>query len=828
LALARERLGAVVELATDGIVVIDDSGRIRLFNASAERLFGCSEQHALGTDLERFIPPRLHARYRAGMDRWRRQVNSQAGNVGAPSVWWGLRTTGQMFSCEVSIAQCQVGGAQELLISIRDLTGQKQSARVARQRVEFERFLFDLSTAFLAIPEENIDANMTHGLARVGAFLEMDRVTIMELSHDRAAMTVAYSWSHVGVPAPPVLTHHMTPWWLGQVWRGDVTLASRVDDLPDAAAAEKEYLRERGVRSAASIPLKVSGEIAGAVSFVTTRREVSWTPELVNQLRAIGDILWNALKRRQSMQALLAARETARESEERFRLIANTAPVMIWMSDVDKQITYVNQPWFDFTGWPPDVMPGHRWIQLIHPDDVERCGEVYGKAFDQRKPFQVEHRLRRHDGEYRWTITQGVPRYGTDRSFVGYAGTAVDATDRKLVEVALLESHGALQERTVELERRTTQLSQMASDLTLAEQRAREELAQTLHDGLQQLLVAAAMNIEIHLTREAQRGATADGLVRARKLLDEAIAAARSLSVELFPPALQTSGLPAALGWLADWSRSKYGLEVKLSADPQANSERRDVRTLLFGSVRELLFNVVKHANVERVAVDLALGPDDTLCITVTDEGLGFDPLELVERAKVKQVGWGHFSIRERLTLLGGRFDVESAPGRGATFRLIAPRDIARSRAGATSAPGHGVVEPPPRDAASPYVLRILIADDHPALRKTFRELLQARPEFQVVGEATNGLEAIEQAHMCRPDVILMDVQMPEMDGIEATRRLRAELPFIQILGFSIYPRTGPHAIELAGAEGFFTKGVDTERLLDHLLARHASFLTRQ
>ena len=119
-----------------------------------------------------------------------------------------------------------------------------------------------------------------------------------------------------------------------------------------------------------------------------------------------------------------------------------------------------------------------------------------------------------------------------------------------------------------------------------------------------------------------------------------------------------------------------------------------------------------------------------------------------------------------------------------------------------------------------------MIADDHLALRETFRELLQARPEFQVVGEATNGLEAIAQAHVLRPDVILMDVSMPEMDGVEATRRIRAELPFIQILGFSIYPRMGPHAIELAGAEGFFTKGIDTERLINHLLVKHASFLS--
>jgi PAS domain S-box-containing protein len=581
----------------------------------------------------------------------------------------------------------------------------------------------------------------------------------------------------------------------------------------------------------ASIPLEVSGEIAGAVSFLTSRRQVSWTPELVNQLRAISEILWNALKRHQTMQALLEARETARESEDRFRRIANTAPVMIWMSDITKQVMYVNQPWLDFTGWPPDEVPGHRWISLIHPDDVERCGDVYMTAFDQRKSFLVEHRLRRHDGEYRWTVTEGVPRSGSDGSFIGYAGTAVDITDRKLVDAALLESHAALQERTVELERRTTQLSRLASDLTLAEQRAREELARTLHDGLQQLLVAASVNVESHIMREVQRGASLHELVKARNYIEEAVAAARSLSVELFPPVLQTASLSTALDWLADWSKSKYGLEVTVSADPRANSDRKDVRTLLFGSVRELLFNVVKHAQVDRVMVDLAVGPNDTLCITVTDEGLGFDPMQLDERAKASHVGWGLFSIRERLTLLGGRFDIESVPGGGARFRLIAPGDVTSSLAGAESVSDRAATKPPVHYAAASapsYALKVLIVDDHPALRKTFSEILAARPEFQVVGEATNGLEAIAQAHVLLPDVVLMDVSMPEMDGIEATRRIRAELPSVQVFGLSVYPRspTDPHPIELAGAAAFFTKGIDTQLLIDHLLHSHASVLS--
>jgi DNA-binding NarL/FixJ family response regulator len=100
---------------------------------------------------------------------------------------------------------------------------------------------------------------------------------------------------------------------------------------------------------------------------------------------------------------------------------------------------------------------------------------------------------------------------------------------------------------------------------------------------------------------------------------------------------------------------------------------------------------------------------------------------------------------------------------------------------------------------------------------------LEARPEFQVVGEGANGFEAIAEARALQPDVILMDVSMPGMNGIEATRHIRAELPSVQICGLSMQTRTGDlHAIEQAGAERFFNKGVDTPRLIDHLLARHA------
>ena len=207
----------------------------------------------------------------------------------------------------------------------------------------------------------------------------------------------------------------------------------------------------------------------------------------------------------------------------------------------------------------------------------------------------------------------------------------------------------------------------------------------------------------------------------------------------------------------------------------------------------------------------------------MTDEGVGFEPASLDDRGKSGQLGSGLFSIRERMTLLGGRFDLDSAPGRGTRVRLVAPRGADQAAGGAA-----GVIPPPPAvpavadDTRASHALRILLVDDHAAVRNALRQMLDERGHLSVVGEASDGVEAIIEARQLRPDVILMDVMMPNMDGIEATERIHAELPDIQILGLSMQARSNPvHAIEEAGAAGFFVKGLDTRQLLDRLLSIH-------
>jgi PAS domain S-box-containing protein len=128
-----------------------------------------------------------------------------------------------------------------------------------------------------------------------------------------------------------------------------------------------------------------------------------------------------------------------RESEERFRIVADAAPVLIWMSGVDKLCTFFNKPWLEFTGHSLEQETGNGWAEGVHPDDLQKCLKIYAEAFDARKPFVMQYRLRRYDGEYRWLSDQGVARYDSNGKFAGYIGSCLDVTELMKKEEALRE-----------------------------------------------------------------------------------------------------------------------------------------------------------------------------------------------------------------------------------------------------------------------------------------------------------------------------------------------------------------------------------------------------
>ena len=226
--------------------------------------------------------------------------------------------------------------------------------------------------------------------------------------------------------------------------------------------------------------------------------------------------------------------------------------------------------------------------------------------------------------------------------------------------------------RTAEAVEQARKLRLLSAELSLAEEAERRRIAEMLHEDLQQLLVAARMQLTaLCRTQDAARREPiareiADVLERSFKLT-------RSLSVELAPPVLYEHGLAAALEWLAAGTRKNYNIEVTVEADSLANPKAADVRIFLFRAVRELLLNSAKHAGGSAVHITMQSGRPDKVRISVADNGPGFDLNSLDDKRTSSQTV-GLLNIRERVSGFGGKFHINSGPKRGTRITLSLPR----------------------------------------------------------------------------------------------------------------------------------------------------------
>jgi signal transduction histidine kinase len=344
------------------------------------------------------------------------------------------------------------------------------------------------------------------------------------------------------------------------------------------------------------------------------------------------------------------------------------------------------------------------------------------------------------------------------------------------------------------LRSRARQLGILASQLVEAEQRERRRLAKVLHDHVQQLLAAAMMRIQ--LAQQEPRDGIGRTLAEVEDLVQESIAAARSLAVDLHPPVLNDGRMVAALEWLARHMQRNHGLAVTVEGNSESELPA-PCRALVFETARELLFNVVKHASVDRARVRLVDTSPDEVRITIQDDGAGFDPHRLEAGADPME-HTGLLRIRERLSALGGRLEIQSKPGKGTEVTVHVPTLRANA------------IEPPepekePLPAMEPIYatnkIRVVLVDDHAILREGLASLLQRYTDIEVVGEAEDGQVAVELAHRLRPDVIVMDLSMPRLNGIDATRKIVADLPDVKVVGLSMHEEEyGLSAMRRAGA----------------------------
>jgi PAS domain S-box-containing protein len=504
------------------------------------------------------------------------------------------------------------------------------------------------------------------------------------------------------------------------------------------------------------------------------------------------------------------------QSEKRFRALHESLRDAFVMVAMDGRIIDFNPLYCRMLGYSPEEMQRltyqeltpERWHAL--EDRIVR-EQIIARGYSD----VYEKEYRRKDGKVIPVELRTVLLRDEAGRASGMWGMVRDITERKQAEEKLRYLNENLEEtvreRTAtlvaakqELEVRAEKLKQLAGELTMAEQRERKRLAKVLHDGLQQYLVAAKLQVGglIGHPDDEKGSQTA---IDVERLLSDAIAVSRSLAAELSPPILQDSGLLASLEWLSRWMSDKHGLKVEMQMQQMdAPLLTEDVKTLLFESVRELLFNAVKHAKTRSVRIDLAHENGRHLRVEVIDNGIGFDVAAVHEGNNPG--GFGLFSIRERISLIGGRLEMDSSPGKGARFTLIAPLSAPAAKPH-EKLPRDPADERPAPEAQSMGKTRILLVDDHAVMREGLARLLVQEPDFEVIGQANDGRQAVEQAASLMPDVVLMDISMPVMSGIEATRIIHRQHPEIRIVGLSLYTES-ERAKEMleAGATFYLSK----------------------
>jgi PAS domain S-box-containing protein len=371
------------------------------------------------------------------------------------------------------------------------------------------------------------------------------------------------------------------------------------------------------------------------------------------------------------------AEEQLLESETRFQVMADTAPVLIWMTGTDGLCNYFNKPWLEFTGRTMEQEVGTGWTEGVHPDDLQGCFDVFLPAFHAQKPFRMEYRLRRADGEYRWVIESGIPRYAGGE-FAGYIGSNIDITDLKR----------AAEERE--------RLRQVKSELAHVNRvTTMGELAASIAHEIKQPISAAHTNAktclrwlgrdepDIEEAREAvlrivQDVTRASEIIsRIRGLFKQGESERASLDVN------------EVIGEMISLLRSEAGrhaisVHAELAPElPKVNADRVQLQQVLMN----LMLNGIEAISEGKAEGQLTIrsqrNPEDLVLISVSDTGVGLPPdradkvFDAFFTTKPQGTGMGLSLSRSIIEAHGGRLWATGNPDRGATFQFTLPAELA-------------------------------------------------------------------------------------------------------------------------------------------------------
>ncbi|MFW5814276.1 MAG: PAS domain-containing protein [Spirochaetota bacterium] len=773
-----ERLFHVAVESFPGVFNIYDSERrLQYLNAEAVRMLGIEPDDVVGLKDEDVIPQEIHRQYLPALERAFATGEPQRLEVELPSDVGGI-----VHSVRYVPVLDDAGTVRHVLGVSEDVTEERRRERdlmesEARGRTRLNELetLMDTVPAFVFLSRDRECRSMT-GNRATREILHVPPGASLSESADPDGRPDTFRVFRGGEEVPP----EQLP-----VQRA----AARGEEVRDF---EFDLVYQDGSTRTLfgnAVPLRdEQGEAYGAVG-------------------AFVDIS----AKKEAEAALERSRGEAERHLAELEATYENAPVGLCVLDTDLRFVRINERLAEINGVPVSEHIG-RTVGDVLPGIADGAEPGLRRIIETGEPilnFELSGTTPAQPGVERTWLESWIPLFDADGAVSGINLVAQEITDRKRAEEELHALNRTLERqvaaRTAVAEAQAEQLRSLAVQLIETEEREHKRFAALLHEDLQQMLAGAQLHLQ-----GLRRQRPDPPVQRVEALLGEAIEKTRRLSHELSPAVLNHSDLSTALEWLAGRVREEFGLRVHLSRDGDTEVGDQSVKVFLFRAAQELLFNVSKHADVDEAWVALS-GADDEMRLVVGDEGAGFDPAVLEPSAA--RSGLGLLSLRERARSMAGSFELASRPGEGARFTLTVPRLVAESsRAPDPAASRQASDDPRAPDAGAEIAL--LVVDDHRVMREGLVTLLADQPGVRVCGEASSGREAVELAGRLRPDVVLMDVALPEMDGVEATRRIKALLPEVRIIGLSMYnDEETAGVMRAAGAEAFLNKAQPTSLL---------------
>ncbi len=568
----------------------------------------------------------------------------------------------------------------------------------------------------------------------------------------------------------------------------------------------------------------------GNYLWVFNRGKVTRRNEKGRAVRMSGTIT-DVTDRVYEKELLALSEELARGRLSEIEAIYQSAPVGLCVLDKRMRYIRINDRLAEINGIEAKEHIG-KTIREVLPETADATEPQCLKVIETGMPVlnvEISGETPALPGVMRYWMEHFFPLQTPDGKILGINVVVEDITQRKHAEAQLKSLNATLElrvrERTQELQslnadlqKRSRQLQSLTLMLSETEDNERRRLAEILHDDLQQLLASARLHLG-RLDTWAQTDKKAEDILKqVNDILADSLKKTRNLSHELSPAILGRNSLAEALASLCKKMHSKHALSVSLDADEDAEPSTLALKTFLIKSTNELLFNVVKHAGVDHAQIRTRR-TSNGIEVFMSDDGNGFDP-QCLQSGGGRDVGIGLLSLRERISLMEGHLHIDSAPGRGSRFTLFVPDSAKKCPETDPAQPviSTEIFAPGDEDTGCGGNYAILLVDDHQMVRHGLKDILLKHRQIGVVYEAKNGREALEMAEKHRPDLVLMDVSMPQMNGIEATCAIKERWPDMRVAALSMYDEPDIRAAMLkAGACAYLDKSGPSEQIIEGL-----------